>query len=456
MSIRFALNRVLVHFACVILVIIVPGDVLAQRGRGNSFNTGAVGGVMIDADGVLRNAEIAEFGLLRRARQAAMEAVPQGVARPSELRKISLRRLQAAIRQRREAGLDETLTDEMLFLAGLTRVEYVFVYPESGDIVLAGPAEGWKIGERGSFVGATSGKATLHLHHLLVAFRTAEAASTRPITCSIDPTAQGLQRLQAFLRTQRTFNVGTMSGIEKSLGPQQVVLANVPENCDFARTMVAADFRMKRLAMNFDRSPVRGIPSYLSMISASSSGLQSMTPRWWMAPNYETLLRDKDGLVWQLRGPGVKIMTEDSFIEATGGKVEQAGRSSAAARRWAELMTKHFEEIGRHYPVFGRLRNIMDMSVVAALMIKERLPERANCNLNEFLDEELISVDAFPAPRQIDTQASVVKQRGSYIISASGGVEISTWLVAQQSEINEQLTPFRAAHSTAADNWWWD
>ena len=34
-------------------------------------------------------------------------------------------------------------TDEMRFLAGLTRVQNIFLYPETGDIVIAGPAEGW-------------------------------------------------------------------------------------------------------------------------------------------------------------------------------------------------------------------------------------------------------------------------------------------------------------------------
>ncbi len=31
----------------------------------------------------------------------------------------------------------------MRHLAGLTRLKYVFCYPESGDIVIAGPAEAW-------------------------------------------------------------------------------------------------------------------------------------------------------------------------------------------------------------------------------------------------------------------------------------------------------------------------
>ena len=31
----------------------------------------------------------------------------------------------------------------MLNLAGLTRLEYVFCMPDTKDIVIAGPAEGW-------------------------------------------------------------------------------------------------------------------------------------------------------------------------------------------------------------------------------------------------------------------------------------------------------------------------
>ena len=37
----------------------------------------------------------------------------------------------------------------MLTLAGLQRVRYVFVYPESGDLVLAGPAGDWYVNDDG-------------------------------------------------------------------------------------------------------------------------------------------------------------------------------------------------------------------------------------------------------------------------------------------------------------------
>ncbi len=454
MSLSREVARALALMLCVAVVGVVPHAV--EAGGRNNFNTGAVGGVLIDASGVLRNAEVADIGSIRQSRSATLDQATGDVAQPSNLRKISLRRLQEAIRQRRQSTQMPLITDEMDYLAGMTRIQYVLIYPEENDIVLAGPAEGWKVSDRGSVVGAVSGNPTLQLDHLAVALRTAESATRRPISCSIDPTSEGLKRLQAFLNTQRTFNAGTVNGVEKTLGPQQVVLTGVSEKSDFARTMVAADYRMKRLAMNFDASPVRGMPSYLSMLAAGGSGLQSMTPRWWMAPNYETLLRDEDGLVWQLRGQGIKIMTEDSFIEATGGKVEQSGRTSAAAQRWADMMTKNYDEISRHYPIFGDLRNIMDMAVVGALMVKENVPEKSGCDLATLLDEQQVSVDFFPAPKQIDTQASVIKKRGKYIISASGGVEISAWLVAQQSEADEKLNPLRGDCAPVGTTWWWD
>ena len=53
-------------------------------------------------------------------------------------------------------------------LAGLLRVRYVFYYPESKDIVLAGPAEGWVPDASGRVVGITSGRPVLQLQDLAV------------------------------------------------------------------------------------------------------------------------------------------------------------------------------------------------------------------------------------------------------------------------------------------------
>jgi len=63
--------------------------------------------------------------------------------------------------------------------------------------VLVGPAEGWKIDDHGALVGATTGRPLLLLDDLRVALRAAGGPVRSVISCSIDPTQEGLQRLTA-------------------------------------------------------------------------------------------------------------------------------------------------------------------------------------------------------------------------------------------------------------------
>src|SRR5262249_12501114 len=108
---------------------------------------GGVGGVSIDAAGGVARSDADVQGKLRDGRAAALGRVDSKLEAASRLRKISLRSMQTAINQCREQRLP--LPDELQNLAGLTRVQFVFVYPDQRDIVLAGPAEGWTVDVQG-------------------------------------------------------------------------------------------------------------------------------------------------------------------------------------------------------------------------------------------------------------------------------------------------------------------
>ena len=110
-----------------------------------------------------------------------------------EMRKISLRRVEAALEEC--AKNNKPIPDAIKYLAGLQRIHYVFVYPEQKDIVLVGPGEGWKVDAKGTVVGIATGRPVMLLDDLLVALRTAQAAAHGGITCSIDPTPEGLARM---------------------------------------------------------------------------------------------------------------------------------------------------------------------------------------------------------------------------------------------------------------------
>ncbi len=132
----------------------LAGLLAVSEARGQFINQ-QVGGVSIDARGVLTKIRADELNELKRERQAAFAAVPADL-KDAGLRKVSLRRLEAAIAELKKNGTP--LGDDVRYLAGLQRIQYVFVYPDQQDIVIAGPAEGWKLNALGDVVGETMGE----------------------------------------------------------------------------------------------------------------------------------------------------------------------------------------------------------------------------------------------------------------------------------------------------------
>ena len=240
----------------------------------------AVGGISIKSDGLIENASVDKLGKLGPERARQIKKAPADLSAAAGLRKISLRGLEEAIEESLQSG--KPLSEEMIFLAGLEDIRYVFVYPEEKDIVLAGFGEGWQIDNRGNVVGVGTGKPVLLLDDLLTALRTAATSARGGISCSIDPTQEGIQRLRARAATLTTMNnqKAIASGLEKALGRQQVTFTGVPATSHFANVLVAADYRMKRLAMNFEPSPVEGMPSFLRMYRSTGAGMDNMLQRW--------------------------------------------------------------------------------------------------------------------------------------------------------------------------------
>jgi len=416
-----------------------------------------VGGVYVDAEGLLHNTDADVMGKLREVRRQALAEVPADLSAYTPLRKVSLARLSEAIRSHLEHKTP--LTDDVIFLAGLQRVQYVLVYPEQQDIVLAGPAEGWRSDAQGNVVGLTTGQPVMLLDDLLVALRAAHATQKSVMSCSIDPTPEGTRRVQQLF--DQLTGLGprpqqTMKAIEDALGPQQITLTGVPESSHLARVLVAADYRMKRLAMNLEKSPVAGMPSYLTLVKSSSAPEVTAMPRWWLAPDYQPMLADQEGLAWELRGANVQVLTEDDFIAANGTR-QGSGRTSALAQKWANSMTEHFGELALKLPVFGQLQNVMDLAIVAALIEREALPSRAGCDIGLLQSEQELPVLQLPAPHQVPSQASFVSRRKDYVISASGGVQVNPWAELERCE--RVATPLAAREESQrpeSASWWWN
>jgi len=410
----------------------------------------AVGGIAVDAEGVLSAPSEQDQEKLDQIRLRAAENVPADLQRWTDLRAVSLKQIEAKLAESRR--LEQPVPDAVQFLAGLQRVQFVLVYPEQGDVVLAGPAEGWRMDAMGTMVGLTSGRPVLLLDDLMVALRTRDVTQLEAISCSIDPTPEGIQRLRKVMSRQR--GVGnideTLASMEEALGQQVVSVRGVPATSHFARTMVAADFRMKRLAMGMEPAPVDGMPSFLELLQ-DGRGNPNMSPRWWLAAHYLPLSRDAEGMAWELRGQGVQCKTEKDYLDSAGRRVGSS-KAGAAAQRWAQTFTDRFNDLAEQDSSFGKLRNAMDLAVVAALIDQERMLDRVGLELPQLVREQ--EIVRYHAPRHVSSKATFVQRRGDYLISTSGGVQLLPWKVVEKSALATELAGIRERLSADGGQWY--
>ena len=467
MLLRF---RTHLRWAVILLLVLASAEIaLAQSiasGGSRPFVTGftpvigsggrLVGGIEIDADGVLRRSQHL-LGLAPIRDRVAAVGITDDLRRPSPLRSVSLRRLEAELRDRLSSG--RRLDPAMLYLAGLQRIEFVFVYPETADIVIAGPAEGW--GYRGDVaVGTTSDKTVLRLDHLLDALRGDAAArgGTDGITCSIDPRPEGLARVQRMLGGRRAADVdeSLLRQLETWAGVQDITVTGIRHESHFAGVMVASDYLMKRIAMQIEPSGVPAVPSFLSMAQTAVRPGRFLAPRWWMAMNYQPPQRDEPGLSWRLTGPGVRVLSEHGFLEQRG-RLVNTGRPLAQTQRWADRFTAQYEPLSRQHPVLGQLRGCFDVALLAALIDQEDLWERAGGGFGSTLrTPDATQLEKYPVARSVASVASVSPSRRGWIVAVSGGVQLDTWNVLEATEIDPKLTSLRLEAAGESTSWWWD
>jgi hypothetical protein len=446
--------RNLIHAAAVAMLVLSPQAVMTESSwaqMGGRIGS-AVGGIAIDADGIVRNLDRGALESLAAERRQTLAAadLPE---EPGGLRKVSLARISALV----AAG--QPLPAGVLFLGGLERVTHVFVDPDGHDIVLAGPADKPTVDASGTIVGVAHGRPLLMLEDLVVALRAIDQARAGGMRCSIDPTPEGITALQAFLATQRTIGpdpAAIFRGMEEALGPQTVSVGGVPADSRFARVLVAADYRMKRIGMGLEPSGIKELPSYLTLVSPGAKA--AALPRFWLEAEYDPIARDADELAWRLAGRRMKCLTESDAFGA--GAVQRGrGRGDAAAEKWCAAMTTHYAALAAKHPVFAELETCVDLAVVAALIHGRQLAERAGLDLRPLLDAQTLPLPRYAVPTRIPTVATGVRKGTHWVLSASGGIQFQPWRFAAETVASADVAVARTealAAKAATQTCWWD
>jgi hypothetical protein len=455
--------------ACVLVA--AAGSVRAQIGGGGGGGGGGIGGagVVIDANGTLRMQQVADQSreLLQERRKAAVAAMPADLGKRSPLRKVALSRLEAEVAKAAAAG--QALPDDLQKLAGLTRVRYVFVYPAEGDapgeVVIAGPAEPWMADATSRIVGTESGSPTVLLEDLAAAIRCFAPGHPRDqvIGCSIDPTKEGLAAMQEFLRKTGRVNpqggaAAIVSGMKEALGPQTVSVQGVSPATHFAQVMVEADYRMKLIGIGLER-PVVKMATWVDLAAGGAAAANALK-RWYFVPEYKCLRISEDDLAVELVGQGVKLCGADEVVLPDGRRMD-ANQADRASKTFTDTFTKKYPDIAARNPVYGQLRTLVDLAVVAAYMQEHDAYGRARWGAETLADEKRYAIERLQPPTEVETAINAV-WRGNRLLTPIGGgvtmhprmaLDSPNLLADEKGEVSAART---ATAKLPEGRWWWD
>ena len=436
-------------------------------------------GVYVDA--ALATASVST-DLQRIDHQRLTPASAKEVNNTSKLRTISLNAIELAIS---EAGTaNRPITDELKNLAGIYRIDYVFIDAENDDVLIAGPAGRWRTNTSGVSVNVESGLPTLRLDDLMVCFVNAFTDGGK-FGCTIIPNPQSLKSAQRFLSATTTKAPGRKwrESLREAVGRQKVIVCGVPPDSGVAQTIVAADYLMKKIGMGLEPT-IAQCPSYFERVEADPDTAKDQTLiRWWFTMAYDALVKDANDRIFKFTGNSIKVLSENELLDQQGQRVH-TGDSDGPTAGFAEDFSLHIERLSERHPVFGSLKNVFDLALVANIVkkfdVENRLrwEHRFNADgLNSTSNSHQRSGYVSASYKYDDEVDSVMNfetfnfKRGGKrfrrtMVGVSGGVEFDSNRLFKTLETTEQSqSEFPQALQGRALNrpwgnqanpWWWD
>ncbi|MBS0208893.1 MAG: DUF1598 domain-containing protein [Planctomycetes bacterium] len=447
-------------------------ETIAPQSWADTGGTGAVkefrGGVSVDTRGMMRKLDTDKSKTLASARSGAKTGSATRLQSPSNLRKVSLTRLEREIQLRVAAG--KPIDDAMMLLAGIQRIEYLFIYPDTGDLVIAGPADGWRTDVEGRMVGNESGRPVVRLEDLVVMLRHLDASQAGRFGCSITPSQESLARTQEFvaassktpLKPGKAARETWLAKLRDTLGPQDITVSGIDPRTRVARVLVEADYRMKLVGIGLEPGTA-DVPSYLDMIRVAPGQAPPALDvlRWWFTMNYDAVQCDAARESYGWRGQGVRVQCENELLDDEGQRVH-TDQANQWNREFAHNFTKHFNALAAKYPIYAELQNVFDLALVATIVKQEKLDQRIDWHAVTFRDPKQVAVSMEPAPRNVQTVLNhrVVNQK-DILAAISGGVsaeptEIADTLKTERDGQLDSRHKYIVPAKVENRQWWWD
>jgi hypothetical protein len=255
-----------------------------------------------------------------------------------------------------------------------------------------------------------------------------------------------------------------LSEFREALGRQEIQVYGIDPRTRAARVMVEADYRMKLVGIGLEEG-VLGVKSYLDTVELGPDGKPPPMNvlRWWFTLNYDGLAATAGNDAFELRGPGVKVLSENELLTERGERVH-TGTSDELNSQFAQSFTKHFEALAAKYPVYADLRNVFDLALVAALLRSHDLPGQVGWHMTHFGPEGDYVPRLGAAPTEVDSVMNHRVLGGKHVVAAvSGGVTVDARSLAARQAVKTDEYGLMASERKAATpqklprrSWWWD
>jgi len=389
-------------------------------------------GVNIDANGTIaaRQTDTTSELAAQRLRAKTLNQPPKS----QDLTYISLSKafaeLQSLTSQKKE------IPENLKYLSGLTQIRYVFVYPEEHDLIIAGPSESFDATNKAQPTGKITGRPVLHLDDLITALRCGNGNQQKAFGCSIDPTPEALNRCNAIMKEMAGAARGAkMNAMKEAIGLHKVTQFGTPADSRTTYITVAADYKLKRMCLGLDPIPVPGVGSPVDNTKATAN-------RFWFEANYAPLLVSADGDAYELRGQRLILKAGAFSFDEKGG--------TETAKTFAKNFTAKITQLATVTRLYADLQNVVDMSVVAALIRKDNLATKSGLDLAWIMSEDNYQPARFPTPLTAETIVNFTN--GSIV---AGGVTVDpSKVVSPSNREQDQKEILKPVKSRPADDNW--
>ncbi len=412
-------------------------------------------GVRINPNGLIERFDPSEikFTSLRPTRDPHKDAKPTNIdlsnlgewQQPTALRWISLHQLdhQVAEHQRNSKGSRATVAMELL--GGLYRIDYVAYDKDSREWFIGGPAGELITNESRELLNQETGLPPVLLEDLLgVAPHVLKGKGE--FGCSIDPDPLRLKEAYEMVQSvsaMRTMQRQPERWVEQwrqKLGRQNAKVIGLKQDSPTGYALLIADAHMKRLGLGLEARPTQ-LKTYWQekeVFTSSMSNANESMVRWWFSLTEHKIPMDPDRKIYHFASSNVRVLSEGQMMNEKGDRIATTS-PDLAAETFARKFTRHFDQLQRDYPVYGRLRHIFDLSVALEIVRHEI----ASGNGKRFvaIDNPGVQPRLQVTPRELDSVAATHRlPNGQMSAMISGGVSIHASSIAHRLVVDKTQT----------------